>query len=207
MARQAPEPGLFYPGAEAAAEAERRAASPNPGAGVPVEIRRGFWSRRTLLRFAGWGTLLALVGQWLAGFGVFFWPKKVGAFGGEILGGAISDFQVGDVKMIQSGKCYVSRVPEGILALWWKCPHLGCTVPWKPDDPTMDTIAGKGRFNCPCHGSLYDRYGNIIAGPAPRPMFLFKTTIPVMTAPIIRYSSRVPRPSRSPGYLVPTAGG
>jgi cytochrome b6-f complex iron-sulfur subunit len=177
MARQAPEQGLFYPGAEAAAEAERRAASPNPGADVPVEIRRGFWSRRTLLRFAGWGTLLALVGQWLAGFGIFFWPKKVGAFGGEILGGAVDEFKVGDVKMIQAGKCYVSRVPEGFLALFWKCPHLGCTVPWKPDDPTMDDIAGKGRFNCPCHGSLYDRYGNIIAGPAPRPMFMFPLQI------------------------------
>ena len=21
----------------------------------------------------------------------------------------------------------------GLLALWWKCPHLGCTVPWRPD--------------------------------------------------------------------------
>ncbi|HZO31992.1 MAG TPA: ubiquinol-cytochrome c reductase iron-sulfur subunit [Chloroflexota bacterium] len=177
MARQAPEQGLFYPGAEAAAEAERRSASPNPGADVPIEIRRGFWSRRTLLRFAGWGTLLALVGQWLTGFGVFFWPKKVGAFGGEILGGAVDELKVGDVKMLQAGKCYLSRVPEGVLALWWKCPHLGCTVPWKPEDPTMDDLASKGRFNCPCHGSLYDRYGNIIAGPAPRPMYLFKTSI------------------------------
>ena len=43
MARQAPEQGLFYPGSDAAAEAARRAASPNPGADVPVEIRRGFW--------------------------------------------------------------------------------------------------------------------------------------------------------------------
>ena len=43
-----------------------------------------------------------------------------------------------------------------------QCPHLGCTVPWKPDDPTMDQLADKGRFNCPCHGSLYDRYGNIM---------------------------------------------
>src|SRR5688500_10770485 len=177
MARQAPEQGLFYTGAEAAAEAERRSASPNPGADVPVEIKRGFWSRRTLLRFAGWGTLLALVGQWLVGFGVFFWPKKVGAFGGEILGGEVGELNVGDVKMLQAGKCYLSRVPEGVLALWWKCPHLGCTVPWKPDDPSMDELANKGRFNCPCHGSLYDRYGDIIAGPAPRPMYLFGVSI------------------------------
>jgi cytochrome b6-f complex iron-sulfur subunit len=177
MSSKAPEQGLFYPGAEAAAEAERRSASANPGADVPVVVQRGFWSRRTLLRFAGWGTLLALVGQWTVGFGSFFWPKKVGAFGGEILGGTLADFKVGDVKLIQEGKCYISRVPEGVLALWWKCPHLGCTVPWKPDDRTEDELAAKGRFNCPCHGSIYDRYGNIVAGPAPRPMDLFGVSI------------------------------
>jgi cytochrome b6-f complex iron-sulfur subunit len=173
MAREAPPQGLFYPGADAAAEAERRSASPNPGADVPVEIYRGFWSRRTLLRWAGWGTFLALLGQWTVGFGSFFWPNKVGAFGGEINGGNIADFKVGDVKLVQDAKAYVSRVPEGFVALWWKCPHLGCTVPWKPDDPSMDTIEPKGRFNCPCHGSIYDRYGKIVQGPAPRPMDLF----------------------------------
>ena len=143
---------------------------------MPIEIRRGFWSRRTLLRFAGWGTLLALVGQWLAGFGVFFWPKKVGAFGGEIFGGAVSDFQVGDVKMIQEAKCYVSRVPEGILALvevpasrLYRAVEAGRSDDGHPRP--------KGRFNCPCHGSMYDRYGNIIAGTGPRPMDLFRSTI------------------------------
>ena len=180
MAREAPPAppeGLFYPGADAAAEAERRTASPNPGADVLVDMHRGAWSRRTLLRWAGWGTILALVGQWLAGFGVFFWPKKVGAFGGEINGGNVSDFQIGDVKLVQDAKAYVSRVPEGIVALWWKCPHLGCTVPWKPEDPSMDSLQSKGRFNCPCHGSIYDRYGQIIRGPAPRPMDRFPVTI------------------------------
>jgi cytochrome b6-f complex iron-sulfur subunit len=177
MASRAPERGLFYPGDEAAAEVARRAASPHPGADPPIEIKRGLWSRRTLLRFAGWGALLALVGQWLVGFGVFFWPKKVGAFGGVILGGSVSDFEVGEVQLIQEGKCYLSLVPEGFVALWWKCPHLGCTVPWKPQDPSMDSLAPTGRFNCPCHGSIYDRYGNIVAGPAPRPMDLFGVSI------------------------------
>jgi cytochrome b6-f complex iron-sulfur subunit len=177
MARDVRQGGLFYPGAEAAAEADRRAASPNPGADLPVGIRRGFWSRRTLLRFTGWGVLLALVGQWLVGFGAFFWPKKVGAFGGIVTAGSVNDIPVGEVKDFQEAKFFLSHVPEGILALWKKCPHLGCTVPWKPDDPSMDQIAPKGRFNCPCHGSIYDRYGNIIAGPAPRPMDIFPVEV------------------------------
>lgn len=177
MASQAPERGLFYPGEEAAAEVARRTASPNPNGDGWVDVKRSRWNRRTVLRFAGWSAVLLLVGQWLVGFLAFFWPKKVGAFGGVIRGGAVSDFEVGDVEQIQEGKCYLSRVPEGFLALWWKCPHLGCTVPWKPSDPSMDTISQTGRFNCPCHGSIYDRYGDIIQGPAPRPMDLFGVVI------------------------------
>jgi cytochrome b6-f complex iron-sulfur subunit len=76
-------------------------------------------------------------------------------------------------------------VPEGFFALYWKCPHLGCTVPWAPQDPAMPGPPGggdlsftdKGRFKCPCHGSIYNRYGQIIAGPAPRPMDRFPLTI------------------------------
>ena len=177
MARDVRQEGLFFPGTDAAAEAERRAASPNPGADVPVAVHRRFWNRRTVFRWLGWGTLGILLLQWLAGFGSFFWPKKVGAFGGIISAGPVDSVQVGDVKDFQEAKFFLTRVPEGVLALWKKCPHLGCTVPWKPDDPSMDTIEPKGRFNCPCHGSIYDRYGNIIQGPAPRPMDIFPIEI------------------------------
>lgn len=176
MAEQARREGLFYPGAEVAEEIERRTASPRPGADEPLSRRRGI-QRRTVFRWAGWGTLMLLLGQWSAGFVSFFWPKKVGAFGGEISAGAVSDLKLGDVRVFQEGKFYLSRVPEGVLALWWKCPHLGCTVPWKPNDPTMDQIAPQGRFNCPCHGSIYNRYGQILQGPAPRPMDLFPTEV------------------------------
>jgi len=138
-------------------------------------------TRRLTLRWLGWGAILALLGQWSIGFALgFFWPKKTGAFGATVTAGTVDELKVGDVKMNREGKFYVTRVPEGFLALWWKCPHLGCTVPWRENDPVMDgdtAFADKGRFNCPCHGSIYNRYGQRIAGPAPRPMDRFPVRI------------------------------
>ena len=37
------------------------------------------------------------------------------------------------------------------------CPHLGCRLEWNPDEETYD---------CPCHGSRFDREGRLIDGPA-----------------------------------------
>ena len=59
----------------------------------------------------------------------------------------------------------------GLLALWQKCPHLGCTVPWRPDF----TYGGHtGWFRCPCHGSTFTKEGGILVfGPSSRPMDRF----------------------------------
>jgi len=177
--------GLFAP----------RAAAPlgvgDPGVSATAPVAgagRAAVSRRLILRWGLFGMILALLGQMSIQFVGFFWPKKTGAFGGVINAGSVGDYKVGDIKAVQEGKFYMSHVPEGFVALYWKCPHLGCTVPWRPDDPSMDKVESKGRFNCPCHGSIYDRYGLIIQGPAPRPMDTFPITfqgdkILVKTAP------------------------
>jgi cytochrome b6-f complex iron-sulfur subunit len=58
----------------------------------------------------------------------------------------------------------------GLLALWQKCPHLGCTVPWRPDFVYNDDPGEGGWFRCPCHQSTYTKSGVKVYGPAPRSM-------------------------------------
>lgn len=67
------------------------------------------------------------------------------------------------------------ETPGGLLALWQKCPHLGCTVPWRPDF----TYGGHtGWFRCPCHGSTFTKEGGILVfGPSSRPMDRFTVEV------------------------------
>lgn len=149
--------------------AATRAAAQAPAAG---ETRRAF------LAWAGWGTM-ALVGlQATIAFLVFFWPRKLGTFGSKLSTGTPADYKVGDIKYFVDGKFYLSRLEEGFLALYQRCPHLGCTVPWRPEfEWPYQGQTVKGLFRCPCHGSTYLRNGQIIFGPAPRPMDIMRLSL------------------------------
>ncbi|MFZ3078722.1 MAG: ubiquinol-cytochrome c reductase iron-sulfur subunit [Bellilinea sp.] len=41
------------------------------------------------------------------------------------------------------------------------CTHLACRVRW---------IEERQEFFCPCHNGVYDKQGNVLAGPPPRPL-------------------------------------
>src|SRR2546423_9285405 len=125
-------------------------------------------TRRDVLKWGLFGSLLAMLGGGTAAFLAFFYPKKTSPFGGKVaVPGSVSDYPVGTVFRVREGKFYLSHVPEGLLALYWKCAHLGCTVPWKPDEEFQGNA---GVFHCPCHGSIYLRTGQNVAGPAPHPL-------------------------------------
>jgi|SRR5579864_6828333 len=72
----------------------------------------------------------------------------------------------GDLKALFDNE-YVLKDSDGSywLALYQKCVHLGCTVPFR------DSCVS---FKCPCHGSHYNVDGEYLDGPAPRSLDRFR---------------------------------
>lgn len=65
---------------------------------------------------------------------------------------------------MRTAQTYLTKIDDEIVALWQKCPHLGCRVEW---------CEGSGEFECPCHGSTFNRAGEVRSGPSPRGMDRF----------------------------------
>jgi Rieske Fe-S protein len=60
------------------------------------------------------------------------------------------------------------RRPEEPLALLSVCSHLGCSVNWHE---------GRDSFECPCHLGIFDREGNVVDGPPPKPLTRLETKV------------------------------
>jgi len=165
------------------------------------EMRRGRtagMSRRTLIR----RSIGAGVGLWLleltGGMLGFLWPNLSRGFGGELTLGDMAT--VSDSPAVQGvtlpdgapayfavARTYVQLIDPSIgftdgtsadgsgettnvRTMYQRCPHLGC----KPNFCTSNYW-----FECPCHGSRYDRLGTKVLelGPAPRSLDRFAHTI------------------------------
>lgn len=134
------------------------AAPPTASAAAPSGI-----TRRQALRSGMFATIGAFFATVAGGGGAMVWPIKLSGFGAPVpVPKKLSEIKVGDPPiMVRDGKFYLTRTEEGLMALFWRCPHLGCTVPWN---------SSQKLFICPCHGSVYEPNGQNIAGPAPRPL-------------------------------------
>ena len=172
-----------------AALSSRRTDVANPGI-VPAAAVTGInadVSRRTFIRTSFWSglgiSLLGSVGTLLD----FLYPRNVKGFGGPVPAGNLKELAKGaDPKMFSEGQFWLTNLDpketrlggtgggEGLIALWRKCPHLGCTVPWRS---AFEYNGDKGWFRCPCHGSTYTKAGVRVYGPAPRSMDTMKIEI------------------------------
>lgn len=120
-------------------------------------------SRRDFLRRA-WKAIAGL----LAGAAAWTsWDilRSVPASG---LGGVIKTIPPAEVTEIpvyvRAAQAYLTRIDDQVVGLWQRCPHLGCRVNW---------CESSREFECACHGSRFNRAGEVRSGPAPRGMDRF----------------------------------
>jgi len=162
----------------------------------PVDLEALGVTRRQFLNRA----ILGVFGLSLAGFGTamigFLWPVlEAGGFGSVINVGKVSDilneitgaatpfyspnarayvhqYPVIDVVKAKASGAYADPIlngyEQGWGALYQKCVHLGCRVPW---------CLSSQWFECPCHGSQYNRVGEKKGGPAPRGLDRFAVSL------------------------------
>jgi cytochrome b6-f complex iron-sulfur subunit len=149
--------------------------------------RRQFLNRGILV------TMLAGLGTFGASLLAFLWPSSTAGFGSTIGAGKLSDI-LGFMDTnkqpyyVPEARTYIQPYPksglpkakkvyddfiyagmeQGIVALYQKCVHLGCRVPW---------CQSAQWFECPCHGSKYNRVGEKRDGPAPRGLDRFQAIV------------------------------
>ena len=151
--------------------------------------RRQFFNRSTVILM---GTSIGAFSA--AGFVAFLWPTATGGFGQVVGVGNIDDIKEGarsnsgffyapsartwfteypaealpDAEAVYDPPIFAGMRDYGLVALYQKCPHLGCRVP--------DCDSSRW-FECPCHGSQYNQVGEKKGGPAPRGMDRFAISV------------------------------
>lgn len=149
--------------------------------------------RRTFLRYSLVGGVTAGLGAFGAGVLGFLWPNLGEGFGATLDLGPAEEIlaQIREERapfVYPAGRLYVVEYDPslpgaeeaygevgaaleggaGLMALYHTCPHLGCRVPWCQTSQW---------FECPCHGSKYNRYGEWVGGPAPRGLDRFTAVV------------------------------
>lgn len=84
--------------------------------------------------------------------------------------------------------------PQKLIAVNPKCTHQGCDVKW---------VAGEKRYTCPCHSSNFEANGDVINGPATKPLAAYPAKI-VGTQVLVKI---VAPPPANPNQNTPSGRG
>lgn len=73
----------------------------------------------------------------------------------------------------EKATAWVVKTGEGkAVAFTPQCPHLGCIYHWEEQREGQPPA-----FVCPCHASAFSSKGEVLGGPAPRPLDQYETRI------------------------------
>jgi cytochrome b6-f complex iron-sulfur subunit len=114
--------------------------------------------RRFLIGLGSFGLLMAV---WEMGRGTlrFLNPPLTQPQPKPVVAGPPNEFGLNTLTYIPEARAWLGHDDDGYFAMSAICPHLGCTI------QQVETM-----FACPCHGSQFDRQGNVLNGPATTPM-------------------------------------
>ncbi|MBI4665518.1 MAG: Rieske 2Fe-2S domain-containing protein [Nitrospinae bacterium] len=134
---------------------------------------KGAPSRRKFFLITGWSSLGLFLSGAGAAFARYFYPGVLYEPQTTFNAGRPEEYVkpvnptevVVDERFKSSQRVWIVRSSKGVYAMVGVCTHLGCTPNWFP---------GEQRFKCPCHGSNYNVEGEVVAGPAPLPLFRAK---------------------------------
>lgn len=91
------------------------------------------------------------------------------------------------------GEDHATLGDVGLMALYTqRCVHLGCAVPW---------CQSSQWWECPCHGSRYNRLGEWVGGPAPRGLDRFASSVDDDGVLIVDFGDLRTGPSRTGNAL------
>jgi len=115
--------------------------------------------------FVGWCSALFALGASLAAAGRFLVPNVLYEPDRRFKALKPEDYPEGPTFM-PNLRVFLFRKGNSFRAVSAICTHLGCTV----------NLAGEG-FHCPCHGSVFDKSGTVVSGPAPSALTWFELTL------------------------------
>lgn len=147
------------------------------------ETRDEFTSRRGLLRGVVFGIPLLIGGTLAASIGNYLFGRQTVQKGGWADAGDVSDIRGGEpcqlrferavvdgweIRNEESSAWVILDNERRVTAFSPRCTHLGCAYRWQ---------AEKKLFTCPCHGSEFNIRGDVITGPASRPLDRYATKL------------------------------